>query len=1482
MTLPLRARRRFRARHLRLERLESRTLLAADPALGSVSLPVLQIDPDDYSPTNLLVRFRDEAGFRVEAAQSVQDRAILGATRIGRTLGLVPGLREIQLTPGVGLEAALAAYRAHPQVLYAEPDYRVRIATTPNDPRAGEMWPLENTGQTGGTADVDVDAYRAWDVTTGSGDTLLAVIDTGIDYTHPDLADNIWVNPGEIPGDGIDNDGNGYVDDVHGYDFANDDGDPMDDQGHGTHVAGTIGAVGDNSLGVVGLNWDVQIMALKFLKGDGTGDSSDAIEAIRYAVANGAVISNNSWGGAGYSQAMFDAIAEARDAGHLFVAAAGNGNEYGIGQDNDATGFYPAGYDLDNVLAVAATDHNDDLAGFSNYGATTVDLAAPGVDILSTLVGGGYGKYSGTSMATPHVTGVAALVHDLHPDWSAPQLITQLLGTVEPVPTLYGVTVTGGRLNAAAAVGNPEPVTPPATSSLPVLAEFSAGQSSPLQPRVGDWDLDNGRWTTAPVAEDHDLIAVSTLNPGEPLPANVDIQATIQAEQGSLIVFGIVIKNDLTNGFVAFDYHGPEDFKFAGLDVDAGRWVLGHRSGTNWIVDAWANDSLLADSDYRVRLRIENDNAVTLLASDVQKLTRQYGESVTDGSVGMAAKASTTQFDNVLIQPYLVPVPADLPFSEDFSAGAAENLDRRDGLWSLSDGRFAVHPLLDQDGVSTLATRDPLPAETEIRATINADDVTPGRFSNAFVIFDYQSPTDFKFAGGYVASDQWLIGRRTASGWSTDSVLSEPIEPLMDYDLQVVLHADGRAILTVDGIEKVSHPYGDLLTDGAAGIGTRDALARFDNLLIQAYVPPPPPPATNLPVDENFNDGAADYFSVQAGVWTVENGRYAVRPVLDQDGISLLRIVSPLPSELDIRATINADDVTPNRFSNAFVIFDYQGPDDFKFAGSYVASDQWLIGRRTSSGWITDAMVSAPVDPLTDYDLQLILRADGGVSLAADGREKVVHQYADSLTDGSVGLGTRDALARFDDVRVQVYVPPPPPPTTTLPVDEDFNDGVADYFEVQSGTWTVAAGRYEVVPVLDQDGVSTLRIQMPMPADLDIRTTVNADDATSDRFSNAFVIFDYQSPTDFKFAGGYVASDQWLIGRRTSSGWITDSKVSAPIAPYMDYDLQVVLQSGGRVSLVVDGQEQVVHQYAGSLTDGAVGIGTRDAISRFDDVLVQPYVPPPPPPTATLPLYENFDDGVADFFDVQAGTWTVDAGRYEVAPVLDQDGVSTLRIASPLPADLQIQATINADDVTPGRFSNAFVIFDYQGPTNFRFAGAYVASNQWLIGRRTTSGWITDTKISESISPWTDYRLQVDLKSGGLVRLFVNGQQKLQRQYSDNLTDGAVGVGTRDAFARFDDIVVQTLPGANSTLSLSTVSQTGLTEVSKAPGTATPSPGSEPASRTIPPYAALPRAETDRVRAVDTILSQTQLDLDWLLADPLLDFALSAGPIPNL
>lgn len=336
-----------------------------------------------------------------------------------------------------------------PRVEYVEPNYIVSAAVTPNDPEFSKLWGLHNTGQTAGTANADINATEAWDVNQNSNLTV-GIIDTGVDFTHPDLVANMWTNPYEIPANSIDDDGNGFVDDIHGYDFVNNDGDPFDDHGHGTHVAGTIGAVGNNGVGVVGVNWQASMAGIKFLSATGSGTTDNAIKSVLYANAMGFKITNNSWGGGGFSQALLEAISASNDQGSLFVAAAGNSNA-----NTDSIPSYPAGYNVPNIISVAATDHKDARASFSNYGTTTVDLGAPGVSIYSTVPTGtcalcnsiGYSSLNGTSMASPHVAGAASLIWAANPELTSQLLKDKILYTSDVVSGMQGMVATSGRLN---------------------------------------------------------------------------------------------------------------------------------------------------------------------------------------------------------------------------------------------------------------------------------------------------------------------------------------------------------------------------------------------------------------------------------------------------------------------------------------------------------------------------------------------------------------------------------------------------------------------------------------------------------------------------------------------------------------------------------------------------------------------------------------------------------------------------------------------------------------------------------------------------------------------------------------------------------------------------------------------------------------------------------------------------------------------------
>jgi len=415
----------------------TRLLAATAVALGATALLAAAPTRPLFVPGELIVQFKTEV--TQEGRLSVLESARL--QKIAELLGTKA--LHVRLPKGADTLKVAAALRRRAEIGYAEPNYYRYLDSAPNDVRFGELYGLDNTGQTGGTPDADIDAPEAWDIAVGSSSVVVADLDSGMDMAHVDLAANLYTNPGEIAGNGIDDDGNGFIDDVHGWDFRDNDNNASDPSAlcssHGTHTAGTIGAVGNNGIGVTGVAQQVQIMPLRaffpmliFC----TAQDVDLIEAMGYMALMRVPISNNSWGGGPFSQAMQDAIGRTR---MLFVTSAGNSSS-----NNDTTPSYPASYPLENIVAVAATNHNDALASFSSFGNTSVDLAAPGENILSTIRGSAYGRLSGTSMSSPHVAGAAAVLLGDDPALTPHEVRYRLLkGTdAKGLPVL-----TRGRLN---------------------------------------------------------------------------------------------------------------------------------------------------------------------------------------------------------------------------------------------------------------------------------------------------------------------------------------------------------------------------------------------------------------------------------------------------------------------------------------------------------------------------------------------------------------------------------------------------------------------------------------------------------------------------------------------------------------------------------------------------------------------------------------------------------------------------------------------------------------------------------------------------------------------------------------------------------------------------------------------------------------------------------------------------------------------------
>ncbi|HET9525811.1 MAG TPA: S8 family peptidase [Pyrinomonadaceae bacterium] len=407
-----------------------------------------------FGRPEVLVKFK--SGVSLESIEALSERL---NDRIEDRIENAPGWAAIDDLDDANAATTVQEYLALPEVEYAEENYEIRIPDSfdsplvpvlPHDPQFGEQWALANSGQRGGKEGADISATLAWATTTGSEDLVVAVLDSGVDYNHEDLKPNMWTRPASM--EAYQDDDLGTIDDERGFNAIDNASDPMDQNGHGTHCAGIIGAEGENNIGIAGVNWKVRIMPLKFMNAGGFGTTKDAIEAINYVIArkkdgvNVRIISA-SWGSTQKSRALEDVIRKAYENDILFVAAAGNASV-----NNDRSPHYPSSYNVPNVVSVAALDRNDQLAKFSNFGVKSVAVAAPGVDILSTWLGNAYEEKSGTSMATPVVSGVAALILSENQGMSVDDLRKKLLASTDPIVALKGKTVTGGRINAAKAL----------------------------------------------------------------------------------------------------------------------------------------------------------------------------------------------------------------------------------------------------------------------------------------------------------------------------------------------------------------------------------------------------------------------------------------------------------------------------------------------------------------------------------------------------------------------------------------------------------------------------------------------------------------------------------------------------------------------------------------------------------------------------------------------------------------------------------------------------------------------------------------------------------------------------------------------------------------------------------------------------------------------------------------------------------------------
>ncbi|MAE65808.1 MAG: hypothetical protein CMJ18_16180, partial [Phycisphaeraceae bacterium] len=673
-------------------------------------------------------------------------------------------------------------------------------------------------------------------------------------------------------------------------------------------------------------------------------------------------------------------------------------------------------------------------------------------------------------------------------------------------------------------------------------------------------------------------------------------------------------------------YLGPGDFNFVGAYLGSGQWGVGHYNGSDWSVQASVADaSLASEVDYALRVRVEDDT-VTLIVDGETMLTHTFASPVTAGRVGYGTHNAAAAFDDLAIE-----VPPSLPYFEDFADGQADFLTPVSGAWSIDGAtRYVSTPAVGEDGVSVLTLSEALPATFAIDTLMHGLDGGAGYSKNAAVIFDYQGPTDFKFAGGFFGAGQWQIGHHDGTSWVVDASFAEPLQLRQDYLAQLVIR-DGAAALTVDGVLKVSHDFGAPLSDGRVGLGTRSAVAGFNALAVRDIAA--------LPYFDDLSDGRAEFQVPLAGAWQVnEFDRYLVTPGAAVDTVSLVSLADPVPEAFRLGGVLRPKEGGGS--TNAALVFDYRSPTDFKFAAAFVGLGQWWIGHHDGNGWVADVQLDATLAAETDYRAD-VFASGSDVSLVVDGASVLNHTFGDPLNDGAVGYGTTQSVAVFDDLTVEAG--------PTLPHTEDFEDGLADFFFASDGWSVTGAGRYEARSAPGADAVSLLGLAESLPARFDLAATVRGLNGAPSR--NGLLIFDYHGPTDFAYAGGFFGAGLWRMGRYDGTIWSVEASLNETLATNQDYALTLSIRDA-LAKLSVDGATKLSHDFGTDLSGGRAGLATNNAFAEFDDVSVAENADDVGP--RVIEVYVGGTSWSSAFADALASSGTGGANGFRVSTGPDQ------------------------------------------------------------------------------------------------------------------------------------------------------------------------------------------------------------------------------------